>query len=95
MARTLAPLSITDEELAELRGWVRRPTTAQAMAMRACIILLCDEGGSNQDVADELGLNRVTVGKWRKRFLEPGLDGLVDAPHRELRGRSPTRMSSV
>lgn len=80
MARTLAPLSITDEERAELRGWVRRPTTAQAMAIRARIILRCDEGWSNQDVADELGLNRVTVGKWRKRFLESGLDGLVDAP---------------
>lgn len=80
MARLLAPLSITDKERSELRGWARRPTTAQAMAMRARIILLCAQEWSNQDVADDLGVNRVTVGKWRKRFLESGLDGLVDAP---------------
>ena len=80
MARPLAPLLITDEERSELRGWARRPKTAQAIAMRARIILLCAEEQSNQDVADDLGVNRVTVGKWRKRFLESGLDGLVDAP---------------
>ncbi len=80
MARPLAPLLITDEERSELRGWARRPKTAQAIAMRARIILLCAQEQSNQDVADDLGVNRVTVGKWRKRFLESGLDGLVDAP---------------
>lgn len=80
MARPLAPIHITDEERSELRGWARRPTTAQATALRARIILLCAEGGSNQDVADELGVNRVTVGKWRQRFVDSGLDGLVDAP---------------
>ena len=80
MARPLSPLSITDEERSELRGWARRPKTAQAMAMRARIILLGAEDWSNQDVADELGINRVTVGKWRQRFLDSGLDGLVDAP---------------
>lgn len=80
MARPLAPLSITDEERSELRSWARRPKTAQAIAMRARIILLCAEEQSIQDVADDLGVNRATVGKWRKRFLESGLDGLVDAP---------------
>ena len=80
MARPLAPLHITDEERSELRGWARRPTTAQATALRARIVLLCAEGVSNQDVAEELGVNRVTVGKWRKRFIDSGLDGLVDAP---------------
>lgn len=80
MARPLAPLCLTDPERSELRGWERRPTSAQAMALRARIILRCAEGGSNQDVADELGVNRITVGKWRRRFMEIGLDGLLDAP---------------
>lgn len=80
MARPLAPLTITDEERAELRGWARRPKTAQALALRARIVLLCAEGWSNQDVAEELGVNRVTVGKWRRRFIEMGLDGLLDTP---------------
>jgi transposase len=80
MGRPLAPLTISDEQRSELRGWARRPKTAQAMALRARIILLCADGLSNQDVAEEAGANRVTVGKWRRRFIEMGLDGLVDAP---------------
>jgi len=80
MPRPLAPLHITNEERSELRGWARRPTTAQAMALRARIVLRCAAGGSNQDVAEDLGVNRITVGKWRRRFVESGLDGLVDAP---------------
>jgi transposase len=80
MGRPLAPLTISDHVRSELRGWARRPKTAQAMALRARIILLCADDWSNQDVADELGVNRVTVGKWRRRFIEMGLDGLVDTP---------------
>ncbi len=80
MSRPLAPLTISDEQRSELRGWARRPKTAQAMALRARIILLCADGLSNQDVAEEVGANRATVGKWRRRFIEMGLDGLVDAP---------------
>lgn len=78
--RPLAALTITEDERSELRGWARRPKTAQAMALRARIVLQCSEGWANQDVADELGVSRATVGKWRKRFVSMGLDGLVDSP---------------
>lgn len=80
MGRPLAPLTITDEERAELRGWARRPKTAQGLALRARIVLLCAEDWSNQDVAEELGVSRLRVGKWRGRLVEMGLDGLVDTP---------------
>ena len=80
MGRHLEPLTISDEERAELRGWAHRPTTAQSMALRARIVLLCADDWSNLDAADELGVNRMTVGRWRKRFLQMGLDGLVDTP---------------
>jgi len=36
--------------------------------LRARIILNSAEGLSNEEVADELGVSSVTVGKWRKRF---------------------------
>lgn len=39
MGRPLAPLTLTVEERAELRGWARRPTTAQAPTLRARIVL--------------------------------------------------------
>jgi transposase len=80
MGRPLATLTLTDEQRSELRGWARRPKTAQAHALRARIVLHCARGMSNGEVADELGVNRATVGKWRRRFIEKGLDGLVDAP---------------
>ena len=72
MGRPLTALTMTDDERAELRGWARRPKTAQALALRARIILLCAEAWSNQDVAEELGVNPGTVGKWRRRFVAMG-----------------------
>ena len=34
MGRPMAEISLTDEEASELRGWTRRPTTAQAWAIQ-------------------------------------------------------------
>jgi transposase len=80
MGRPLVELTLTDDERSELRGWARRPTTAQAHALRASIVLACSDGRSNGEIANELGVTRQTVGKWRQRFLENRLDGLADAP---------------
>lgn len=73
-------LHLTDEQREELERWSRRPTTAQALAQRARIILACAQGGSDMLLAEELGLNRATIGKWRRRFLNLGADGLLDEP---------------
>lgn len=66
-------------EREELERWIRRPKTAQSLALRARIILLSAKGQSDQSIAKKLGTTRATVGKWRKRFLEQGCDGLIDA----------------
>jgi transposase len=50
------------------------------MAMRARIVLRCGEGLSNSEVARKLHVTGATVGKWRERFRELGLDGLLDEP---------------
>ncbi len=59
-----------------------RGKTAQAMALRARIVLACAEDGqpTNADVAARLGVNQATVGKWRRRFVVERLDGLLDDP---------------
>jgi transposase len=80
MGRPLESLTLTEEESSELWGWARRPTTAQAHALRARIILACAEGGNNREVGRKLGVTRQTVGRWRERFIERRLDGLVDVP---------------
>src|SRR6266508_2645233 len=73
-------LALTDEERETLQRWARRRTSAQALALRCRIVLGCGEGKSNQQVAAEEGVNRLTVGKWRARFLAQRLDGLHDEP---------------
>jgi len=78
--RALPPLTVTDEERCTLEAWARRPTTAQALATRARIVLAAAEGLGNDQAAARIGIDRGTVGKWRRRFLERRLDGLSDDP---------------
>jgi transposase len=78
--RQLAPLSITTEERESLERWTRRPKTGQALAQRARIILESASGKSNTEVARRLRVTNQMVGKWRMRFLEKRLDGLLDEP---------------
>jgi transposase len=78
--RPLPPLTLSDDERQTLDAWARRPKTAQALATRARIILAAAEGLGNDQAAARLGIDRGTVGKWRKRFLARRLDGLSDDP---------------
>jgi transposase len=78
--RPKAELTLTNSERSELERLARRPKSAQALALRARIVLGCAEGAPNSAVAAELGICGATVGKWRRRFVENGLDGLVDEP---------------
>jgi transposase len=73
-------LELSEAERSELVSLVGRRKTAQALALRARIVLACAEGGQNKVIAARLGLDRQTVGKWRRRFLEHRLDGLRDEP---------------
>jgi transposase len=76
----LAPLELSQAERDVLEGWTRRGKTAQALAMRARIVLACAQGLSNSEASRQLGASLPTVGKWRKRFVEQRLDGLSDEP---------------
>jgi transposase-like protein len=73
-------LELTAEERDQLARWARRHTSSQALALRSRIVLGCAQGLSNKDVAAREGVSAVTVGKWRSRFVDSRLDGLVDDP---------------
>lgn len=77
---SLAELTLTDSEREQLQRWVRRRKSAQDLALRSRIVLECATGVSNSEVARRLGISLPTVGKWRSRFIEQRLDGLVDEP---------------
>ncbi len=80
IGRPIPPLVLTDDERETLGRWTRRPTTAQALAQQARVILECAAGEANTRVARTLRLTKETVGKWRSRFLDKRLDGLLDDP---------------
>jgi transposase len=91
IGRPIPMLTLIDEERDMLERWARRPTTAQALAQRARVVLACASGDTNTRVARELRLTKQTVGKWRSRFLATRLDGLLDEP----RPGAPRRISDA
>ncbi|MEU7062879.1 IS630 family transposase [Streptomyces sp. NPDC046161] len=76
----IPPLSVTDAQRAVLEGWVRRRSTAQALALRSRIVLESAEGHSIAEVSRRLGIAPETVRTWRRRFLDRGLEGMHDEP---------------
>jgi transposase len=80
MGKPAVTIELTTEVRAELEGLAGRRRTAQGLARRARIVLLAAEGMKNRIIADRLEADANTVGKWRRRFAECGIDGLYDEP---------------
>jgi transposase len=76
----LAEVVLSEDEREVLERWARRPSSAQALALRCRIVLAAAEGERSIDIAARLGCSKSTVGKWRGRFAKRGLDGLHDEP---------------
>src|SRR5660398_216568 len=91
MPRTGRPKSeliLSDEEREQLLRWSRRAKSSQALALRSRIVLGCGEGLDNKSVGERVHCSTNTVSKWRARFVQDRLDGLVDEPRA---GRPPRR----
>jgi len=88
---TAPTIELTAEERSVLESYVRRRKTAAALSIRAKIVLRCAQGGPDGIVADELGVGRGTVGRWRRRFAKYRLQGLHDEP----RPGAPRRISDT
>ena len=85
-ARNIArPVVLTDEQKEQLESFASSRSLPHAQVERTKIILKAAEGKKNIQIAEELSTTRETVGKWRKRFVEQGIEGLYD----ELRPGRP------
>lgn len=80
MPRNAPAIVLDTATRATLNGWVQAATTPQALALRSRIILEAAAGRSNQQIASDLEIPEVTVGKWRRCFAMQALEGLRDAP---------------
>lgn len=87
--RVAPEIVLTDEERAELTRLARSKCTSVRLVQRAQIVLLCAQGMQNKEVAEQLGVGRIQVARWRARYLESRLAGIErDLP----RGAPPVRV---
>ena len=78
--RPKALLTLSEEERRELESLARRRRSAPALAQRARMVLACAKGQDNKAVARRVRVAPATVGKWRQRFVDGRLEGLLDEP---------------
>ncbi len=78
--------NFTKTEKEALNRIIRKRTSPQGLVKRARIVLLADQKKSTEEIMQSLSVSKMTVVKWRRKFIEKRLDGLQDAPRS---GRKP------
>ena len=74
------PLVLDEDERLSLESLVRSRCGTGAISDRCRIILRCADGLTNKAIAAELDMTPSALGKWRKRFFEFGIEGLLGRP---------------
>jgi len=86
--RVAPTVTLGEEQQKTLEQWARGRSLPARMVERSRIILLAAAGKQDLEIAGELGISNQKAARWRKRFLNAGLEGLAkDAPRP---GRAPT-----
>jgi transposase len=90
----IAPtVDLTEKQRLELEKLVNGRRTEVRVVMRARIVLAASRDMENKEIASYLGVSREAVGRWRSRFVEEGVEGILkDLPRG---GRKPTARSHV
>jgi transposase len=89
MVRIAPAVELSPQEKAELIRLAHSKLSSVRLAERARIVLLAAQGLQNLQIAEELGVDRITAGRWRQRYIESGLAGIErDLP----RGAPPVKL---
>lgn len=90
MSRKSQPVDLTDAEIERLEQWVRAGSTPQQAVLRGRIILRATAGQADQQIAQELKLQRRTVGLWRAMVRAQGIGCIWEiAPGRGRKAQNP------
>lgn len=71
-------ITLKKPEREELESFANSRSLPHALVLRAKIVLLAAEGMENLRIAERVGLSRISVGKWRRRYAAEGLPGIYD-----------------
>ena len=87
--RVAPTIELSQEDEVELVRLAHSRLSSVRLAERARIVLLAAQGLQNVQIAQELGVDRITAGRWRQRYIESGLAGIErDLP----RGAPPVKV---
>ena len=91
--RVAEPIETDAKTERELRALSKGRRVEARVQQRARLILLAAQGWRNKDIAEEVKLDRRQVALWRRRFIEGGVEALLqDAPRS---GRAPSVTAAV
>jgi hypothetical protein len=83
--KTSFTIRLTPAERLTLLTWQRATTVPAGLARRARLLLLLADGMTITEAAATVGLSRRHTYKWIHRFVQEGIEGLVDKPGRGQR----------
>ena len=91
--RVAPPVTLDRSQRETLQQWARSRSLPARQVERAKVVLLAGEGKTDLEIAASLKISNQKAGRWRKRFLQLGLVGLVkDAPRP---GRKPAISAKI
>ena len=78
--KTSFTLHLTPAQRQALMEWQRATTVPYGVARRGRIMLLLADGITITDIAALVGMSRPHIYKWIQRFVQEGVEGLIDKP---------------
>ena len=75
--RVAAAINLSDPERRKLQRLSRARSSALRVRERAEIVLLAADGLLNKQIAQQTGSDPGKVGRWRNRYAEQGLEGIM------------------
>lgn len=89
--KKLHVVSLKEEELEELKSYLRKGKSSARSQTRARILLLADEGRDDEEIAGALKVSKSTVSRIRTRYTESGLNSALNEMPRS---GAPTKIGS-